>query len=186
MTSLILRFGTVAGLIVAIPMVWRMLTIDASQSIDPLGGMLIGYLTMLVALTAVFLGIKRYRDTIKGGTVRFLPAFGIGLGISAVACVFYVVGWEISMAYSEFDFTRYYTNYMIESAKAKGLSGEALAEAVRDAEAFANSYRNPLVRMPMTFVEMFPVGLLVSLLSAGILRNSRVLPARAAGTAPGR
>ena len=180
MTSLILRFGTVAGLIVAIPMVWRMLTLDATQTADPLGGMLIGYLTMMVALTAAFLGVKRYRDTVKGGTVRFLPAFGVGLGISAVACVFYVVGWEISMAYSEFDFTKYYTNYMIESARAKGLSGEALAQATRDAMAFAENYRNPLLRMPMTFVEMFPVGLLVSLISAAILRNSRVLPARAA------
>jgi hypothetical protein len=39
-------------------------------------------------------------------------------------------------------------------------------------------YSNPLYRLPITFVEMFPVGVLISLISAAVLRNSRVLPAR--------
>lgn len=178
MTALILRYGIIAGLIVAIPMVWRMLTLDASQSTDPLGGMLVGYLTMIVALTMVFLGIKHYRDQKLGGAIRFVPALGVGLGISAVACVFYVIGWEISLAYSPFDFAQYYSNYMVEAAKAKGASSEELAQAVSEAQSFIVMYRNPLMRMPITFIEMFPVGVLVSLISAAILRNSRVLPAR--------
>jgi hypothetical protein len=179
MLALILRYGTIAGLIVAVPMVWRMLTLEASESADPLGGMLVGYLVMIIALTAVFLGIKAYRDKVLGGAIRFMPALGVGLGISAVACLFYVIGWEISMAYSEFDFTQYYANYLLESARTKGASPEQLAKAAADAKAFAESYANPLVRIPYTFVEMFPVGLLVSLISAAILRRSDVLPARA-------
>jgi hypothetical protein len=163
MTLLILRYGTIAGLIVAVPMVWRMLTLDASQSTEPLGGMLVGYLTMIVALTAVFIGVKQYRDRLLGGTVRFLPAFGVGLAISSVACLFYVLGWEISMAFSEFDFSQYYANYMIEAARAKGGSPADLARAAADGG---------------TFIEMFPVGLLVSVISAAVLRNSRILRAR--------
>jgi hypothetical protein len=46
-------------------------------------------------------------------------------------------------------------------------------------EAFKLQYANPMIRMPMTFAEIFPVGLLVSLVSAGLLRNPRFLPARA-------
>ena len=180
MLRIVTRYGIIAGLIVGTPMLWRMLTVDANAT-DPLGGMLVGYLTMLVALTAVFLGIKQYRDKVLGGAIRFLPAFGLGLGISAVACVLYVIAWEISMAFSDFDFVAWYSNYMIEAAKAKGASPEELAKAVADAQSFADSYRNPLVRIPFTFIEMFPVGLLVSLISAAVLRNSRVLPARAAG-----
>lgn len=179
MIGIILRYGIIAGFIVGIPMVWRMLTVEANAT-DPLGGMLVGYLTMLVALTAVFLGIKHYRDKALGGAIRFLPAFGLGLGISAVACVLYVVAWEISMAYSDFDFIAWYSNYMIDAAKAKGASPEQLAKAAADAKAFADSYRDPMVRIPFTFIEMFPVGLLVSLISALVLRNSRVLPARTA------
>ena len=39
---------------------------------------------------------------------------------------------------------------------------------------------NPLVRVPITFIEMFPVGVIISLLSALLLRNSRFMPARQA------
>lgn len=177
MTGILFRYGIIAGLIVGIPMLWRMLT-ASPNSTDPLGGMLVGYLTMLVALTAVFLGIKHYRDKVLGGAIRFLPAFGLGLGISAVACVLYVIAWEISMAYSDFDFIAWYSNYMVEAAKAKGASPEQLAKAVADARDFATSYADPMVRIPFTFIEMFPVGVLVSLISALVLKNSRVLPAR--------
>ena len=37
---------------------------------------------------------------------------------------------------------------------------------------------NPLFRMPMTFTEIFPVGVLVSLITAGLLRKSTFLPAK--------
>jgi hypothetical protein len=178
MIGIIIRYGIVAGLIVAIPMMWRMLSAEPGDA-NPLGGMLVGYLTMLVALTAVFLGIKQYRDRVLGGAIRFLPAFGLGLGISVVACLLYVIGWEVSMAYSDFDFTAWYANYMVEAARSAGATPEQLAKAAADAKEFSESYRNPLVRIPFTFIEMFPVGVLVSLISALVLRNSRVLPARA-------
>jgi hypothetical protein len=179
MFAYILRYGIVAGLIVATPMVWRMLAAKPGATEEPVSGMLLGYLTMIVALTAVFLGVKAYRDKVLGGAIRFLPALGIGLGISAVASVFYVIGWEISMAYSSFDFIAFYKAYMVSAAKANGATGAELQKAIADADSFATMYKNPLYRMPMTFIEMFPVGVLISLISAAILRNHRVLPARA-------
>jgi len=179
MISLILRYGLLAGLIVATPMVWAMLTAKPGEM--PLPGMLVSYLIMLVALTAVFLGIKRYRDKVLGGAIRFLPAFGLGLGITTVACVIYVIGWEFSSAYSSFDFVPFYKNVMIESVRAKNPTPAELSKAIADAESFATMYANPWYRMPLTFIEMFPVGVLVSLISAAVLRNSRVLPARAPG-----
>jgi hypothetical protein len=177
MFSYILRYGIIAGLIIGIPMIWRMLAAKPGEV--PVVGMLLTYLVMLVALTAVFLGTKAYRDKVLGGVIRFLPALGLGLGISAIASLVYVVCWEVSSAYSSFDFIAFYKAYMIDSVKATNPSPEALRKTVADAEAFAVMYANPLYRMPMTFIEMFPVGVLVSLISAAILRNSRVLPARA-------
>ena len=174
MLSLILRYGIVAGLIVAIPMLYQMLVRgELAESL------LLGYSIMIVALTAVFLGIKHYRDKVLGGVVRFLPALGVGLGISAVASILYVIAWEISSAYSSFDFVAYYKAYMVDAVQAKGGSPAEVTQAVANADAFEKMYRNPLYRVPMVFVEMFPVGVLISLISAGILRNSRVLPARA-------
>jgi hypothetical protein len=179
MKGLILRYGIIAGVVVTIPVLWNWLARSPEEKPDT--GMLFGYLIMVVALTAVFLGVKAYRDKVLGGAVRFLPAFGVGLGISAVASIFYAISWEICMAYSSFDFIAFYKASMIEAATAKGSTPEQLQKAIADAEAFAKMYANPLYRMPMTFIEMFPVGLLVSLISATVLRNSRVLPARAAG-----
>ena len=141
-------------------------------------GMLIGYTTMLIALSAVFVGIKRHRDVERGGVIRFWPAFGIGVGISFVAGVFYVAAWEALQAMTHMDFANSYADAIIAGEKAKGASAEALAKLAADMEAFKLQYANPLFRLPMTFVEIFPVGVLVSLVSAGLLRNSRFLPAR--------
>jgi hypothetical protein len=178
MTSLILRYGILGGLIVTIPMLWQWLPLEDGD--HPPGGMLLGYATMIVALTTVFLGVKQYRDRKLGGVIRFLPALGVGLGISLVACLCYVIGWEITMAYSDFDFARWYSNYLVDAAKARNASPAELQQAIVAAREFAQMYAKPWVRIPMTFVEMFPVGVLISLISAALLRNSRFLPARIA------
>jgi uncharacterized protein DUF4199 len=177
MTAFIVRYGIIAGLIIGIPMLWRMLAAKPGEV--PVVGMLLTYLVMVVALTAVFIGIKAYRDKVLGGVIRFLPALGLGVGISAVASLVYVVCWEISSAFSSFDFIAFYKAYIIDAAKATNPTPEAMQKAIAEAEEFAVMYKNPLYRLPMTFIEMFPVGILVSLISAAILRNPRVLPARA-------
>ena len=69
---------------------------------------------------------------------------------------------------------------LIAQQKTKGISAEALAKFVAEMEEFTKMYANPLLRMLMTFVEIFPGGVLVSLVTAGLLRNSRFLLARRA------
>jgi hypothetical protein len=172
----ILKYGVVAGVVVGGLM---FATFLGFSGMPPLKyGMLIGYTTMLIALSAVFVGIKRYRDAERGGVIGFWPAFGIGVGISFVAGVFYVAAWEALQAMTHMDFANSYANAIIAGEKAKGASAEALAKLAADMEAFKLQYANPLFRLPMTFVEIFPVGVLVSLVSAGLLRNSRFLPPR--------
>jgi hypothetical protein len=179
MIAVILFYGFIAGVIVAGPMLWSFLTLAPGE--HPPLGMLAGYLIMLVALTAVFLGVKSYRDKVLGGAIRFLPALGVGLAITLVASVMYVLAWEVVMAYSNFDFTEFYASYLRDAAK--GGTPEQIAKAAADAKEFTINYSKPLYRMPWTFIEIFPVGLLVSLITAAVLRNSRVLPARAAAQA---
>lgn len=43
---------------------------------------------------------------------------------------------------------------------------------------FKNQYTHPLFRMPMTFTEIFPVSVLVSRISAALLRKPGFLSAR--------
>jgi len=76
------------------------------------------------------------------------------------------------------DFAGDYARLLIEEQKAKGVSGDDLAKFTAEMERFKIEYANPIYRLPMTFTEIFPVGVLVSLVSAGLLRNSRFLPMR--------
>ena len=176
MLQRIVRYGVVAGLIVGVPLFGLTVALNGHP---PLGyGALIGYTTMLIALSTVFVALKRHRDVDLGGVIRFWPAFGLGLGISLVAGIIYVAAWEAALAVTHSDFAATYANTLIENEKAKGVTGEALAKVVASMEQFKAQYRNPLYRLPMTFAEIFPVGVLVSLVSAALLRNSRFLPAR--------
>jgi hypothetical protein len=172
----ILSYGVIAGLFVGVTLSAVVTMAGGHQD----NGMAVGYLIMLVGLSAVFVGIKRYRDQDLGGVIRFWPAFGLGLGISAVAGVLYVISWEATVALTHMDFATVYSDMMIEEERAKGVSAAELAQFTAEMEQFKAQYANPLFRLPMTFIEIFPVGVLVSLVSAGLLRSSRFLPARQA------
>lgn len=177
MLRTILLFGLAAGLIVAAPMCIML----ALASDNPVAtSAFTGYLLMLLALSLIFVGVKRYRDTALGGVIKFVPALLMGLGISAVAGVFYVIGWEITLRATNFAFIDNYGVEAIKEARAGGASAAEVAKMTADTDAFKTMYANPLIRMPMTFfVEIFPVGVLISLFSAALLRNNRFMPARA-------
>lgn len=177
MLRTIFLFGLISGAIVAGPMF-------AVLALNPEGhggtnSMLFGYTMMVVALSLVFFGVKQHRDRVLGGVIRFWPALFMGLGISLVASVIYVAGWETTLALTKMDFIGGYAETQIAAARAKGMSAAELDALIRQMEQMKAQYANPLFRLPMTFVEIFPVGLLVSLVTAALLRNSRFLPARA-------
>lgn len=173
MLKTILTFGAVAGLIAGGGLSAAVLLMDDHGG----GSMVVGYLIMLLAFALIPVAIKRRRDREGGGVIRFWPAFGLGLGISAVAAVIYVVAWEAAVAATGMDFAGDYARSLIEQKRAAGASAAELAAFTREMDAFRVSYANPLFRWPMTFAEIFPVGLVVSLVSAALLRNPRFMPA---------
>lgn len=172
MSRIILLFGIAAGLLVAVPMC---LMVANSEPGSTAQSLFTGYLIMLLALSLIFFGVKRLRDRDLGGAIRFLPALLAGLGISVVAGVIYVVGWEITLAATDFAYIDSYTSAAVEAARARGASPAEIAEAGAQMDGYRTSL---LIRVAFTFIEIFPVGLLVSLISAALLRNSRFLPAR--------
>lgn len=178
MMQKILGYGVVAGIIVGAPMIVTFVAFSGHLPMST--GMIIGYTTMLVALSTVFVAIKRHRDADLGGVIGFWKGFGLGLGISFVASVIYVATWEGITAFTHMDFAAGYAKAMIDQQKAAGASAEAIAKLSAEMEQFKVDYANPLWRMPMTFTEIFPVGVLVSLIAAALLRNRRFLAARRA------
>jgi hypothetical protein len=176
MTRIIFIYGLISGAIVAGAIT---ATIILSGGQPPHSSVWLGYLIMLVALSSILVGVKQYRDDVQGGVIGFWKALAIGVGIAAVAGLAYVAVWEAYVAIAHYDFAGDYARSTLAAKRAAGVSGAEYQKAVAEMAAFRKDYANPLFRLPMTFIEIFPVGLLIALVSAGLLRNPRFLPKRA-------
>ncbi len=177
MQRLILTYGLIAGVVVGIQLFLIVTLFGDNPPTGPLG-MALGYLTMLIALSAVFVAIKRRRDHDLGGAIRFWPAFGLGVAISVVAGILYVLTWEALLLIHGPGYVETMMAAEVERQRAAGVSAAELAALQTWMAEFRVSYANPLIRLPITFSEIFPVGLLVSLVSAALLRNPRFMPLR--------
>lgn len=173
MTRTALIFGSISGLITITGIMLTFLLPNAH------GSVWLGYAIMIVALSMILFGIKRYRDGELGGVIKFLPALGLGLMIAVVAGLIYVAVWEAYLFFTHYTFMDQYTAAMLKQAKAAGVHGAALQAQIAQLNEMKAEYANPIMRMGMTFIEIFPVGVLIALISAALLRNPRVLPARA-------
>ena len=142
----ILGYGIAAGLIVGVPLSILTTSVDTGHGI---WGMVIGYTTMLIALSTIFVAVKRYRDIDLGGVIGFWQALGIGLGISIIASVIYVAVWEATVDIAHIDFANGYANSLIAQEKAKGMSGAALAQFIAQMDQFKKDYANPFYRLPV-------------------------------------
>ncbi len=163
----LLSGAIIIGIIIASMMIWGM----EGQS------EWLGYLIMVAALSLIFFGIKSYRDQELGGVITFGTAFSVGLGISVVAGIVYVGAWETYLQTTDADFMGQYASSYIEQLQAEGASEQEIADARKMMDEYKAMYENPLTRLGITFLEIFPVALLITLISAGLLRKSSFLPA---------
>jgi hypothetical protein len=171
----ILTYGLISGIVIIAGIIGTtVLTGGAGHS----ASVWLGYLIMLVALSSILVGVKQHRDQALGGVIRFWPALGMGLGIAMVAALAYVVIWEAYLAVTNYAFMDQMIRTTLAAERARGLTGDAYALKVEEMETMRRMYANPLLRLPMTFIEIFPVGALVSLVTAALVRNPRFLPAR--------
>lgn len=136
-------------------------------------GELYGYTTMVISLSLVFFGIKSYRDNHSNGVITFGKAFKIGLLISLIASVMYSLAWEISLV-SMPDFVARMNEYYITALKNDGATDAEIQQLIT----MQGYYQNPLIRFWITIiVEILPVGIVITLISAALLRKKEFLPA---------
>lgn len=173
MGRIIAVYGAISGVIVVLGMYISITVVSDHGTM----GMVAGYLSMLVALIFVFVGVKRYRDIHLGGVISFGRALLVGLGIALVSSLFYILNWEIYMWQTGGTFMTEYIAKSIENMRAAGKSAAEIAKFSSEMNAMAEQYKNPLFRMALTFMEILPVALLVSLVSAALLRKSSFMPA---------
>ncbi len=176
MLKIIIRYGIIAGIILNVVLFFTGF-LAYILTADNLHSELLGYSTMLVALSTVYFGIREYRDTHLGGTITFGKAFSIGIMISLIACTFYVLGWLVFFQFIDPKFVERYVASEIANLAASGITAEILEEKIQEMKYYQELYKNIFFRIGITFMEIFPVALVVTLISSALLRTKQEVAA---------
>lgn len=120
----------------------------------------------------VFFGIRSYRDNASNGHITFAKAFAVGISITLISCLCYVVTWEILYFNFLHDFMDKYSAHMVAKLQTSGASAAAVQVQLQDLKKYKEMYENPLFNSLVTFLEPFPIGLVITLLSAAVLRKT--------------
>ncbi|MBX2942583.1 MAG: DUF4199 domain-containing protein [Cyclobacteriaceae bacterium] len=171
MRKTVLIFGLIAGLIVTSLMLVSMLLMD-NGTIGFENGELFGYATMIIALSMIYFGVRSFRDNHNHGVLSFGKGFQVGILIAAIAAVIYASGWEVYVSTSSGDFMEQYTTQYLAQMEKDGASITEREQMKVEMDSMANMYKNPVIRFGMTLMEIVPVGLIITLLSAFLLKRN--------------
>jgi hypothetical protein len=168
MKKTILTFGLISGAISSLVMV---AIVPFKDRIGFERGPVIGYTSIVLSFLLVFFGIRSYRDNIRNGHITFLKAFTVGISITLISCICYVVTWEI--IYYNFlpDFWDKYGAHLVEKLRASGASPAAVQAKLEEMTRYKELYKNPLLNAVLTFIEPFPIGFVITLISALALKR---------------
>lgn len=173
MRKIVLTFGLIAGAIMSAMMLLALIFKDQIGFGDK--GLIVGYTSMVVAFLMVFVGVKSYRDNVAGGQVTFGRAFKVGLLIAAVGSICYVATWQLVYYKLAPDYLDRYAAYTIEQERQAGATEAQIAETRKKIAGFSDMLANPLANIAITFLEPLPVGLVFTLVAAGVLSRKRKL-----------
>ncbi|MGN7986801.1 DUF4199 domain-containing protein [Pedobacter sp. 22226] len=170
----VIVFGLIAGIIVSVLMVFSISRCYNDPSLEH--SMLIGYASMVLAFSFIFVGIKNYRDKYNDGLITFGKALKIGLLISLIASTIYVIVWLIDFYVFIPDFMDRYVAQALREAKESGASATELANKAKELASGKEMYKNPVMVILFTYMEILPVGILISFVAALILKRKPDTP----------
>ncbi|MEP6735395.1 MAG: DUF4199 domain-containing protein [Chryseolinea sp.] len=174
MRRAIITYGMIAGAIVA-GMMFATVPLWKSGTVTSSNGELLGYTTMIIALSLVFFGIKSCRDNYFKGSISFGQCVKIGMLITLIASVMYALAWEVCYNTVMSDFTENMADHRLEEMKAAGKNAAEIADVSAQMESFKEWYKNPVLRFGVTLLEILPVGIVITLISAAFLRKRSLI-----------
>src|SRR6202451_810818 len=168
MKKTVLTFGLISGLILSVLMDGSVLL---NSKIGSGHSLLLGYANLVASFLLIYFGIRSYRDNTLAGHISFGRAFACGILITLITTVCYVAMWEV--VYFNFmpHFMDSYFAAQIHRVQSAGLDAATTAAKVAAIQHSQQLYQNPFVNMAYTFMEPLPVGLIITLISAAILRR---------------
>lgn len=165
----VLIFGTILGTILAANTVYMMHVMCRDPEFR--GNDVLGYAAMVIVFSLAFVGIRNYRNKQLGGTITFGRAFRVGALIVLVASTIYTVVGLLYMKLFVPEFLDVYIQHVLNNAARDGATVEELAAKSAEMAGFKEMYANPVFAVLITYMEVLPVGLIVALVSALILKR---------------
>lgn len=169
MNKTILTYGLLSGAVAAVLMTGTSMYFKSTMDFQ--NGQLIGYVGILLSMLFVYFGTRAYRDRDTAGAFGFGKAFQVGIVITLISCLCYVIAWMIVYATLMPDFMDKFIEYTLAELRASGADEAKIQAEAAKMNEMKTMYQNPFVRAAFTFIEPFPVGLLVTLVSSLILRR---------------
>lgn len=166
MKRTVLTYGLISGVIAVVFLLAHVPFMDGSTK-----ALIVGYTGIVLSALFIFFGVRSYRENAGNGKISFGRAFAVGILIALISAACYVAAWEV-VYFSSPGIADHIFDQQVEELRASGASQEQIDETAREVESFKKLYANPFVNAAFTFVEPFPVGLLVTLISAVVLRRS--------------
>jgi hypothetical protein len=165
MKKTVLIYGVISGVVAAALLLAHVPFMDGGSK-----SLLVGYAGIVLSAVVVFFGVRAYRENVGNGKMSFGRGVAVGVLIALISAACYVAAWEV-VYYSSPGIADHIFDGQVEELIAAGAPQEKVDEKAREVESFKKLYANPFVNVGFTFVEPLPVGLLITLFSAVVLRR---------------
>lgn len=169
MKAILVKYGLIGGFIMAFGFLLSIPLSGSPANYDTME--ILGYTSIIIALLAVFFGIKSYRDRQLGGRIQFSKGLLTGIGISAVASAILGLYTFIHIAWIDPDFSQSYSAWEIDKIESSDMSAIEKTEAITSMKELVPKLDSPLIQALIMYGTVFIIGIIVSLISAAILRR---------------
>lgn len=173
MKKIILTHGILGGALISAIMAFSILKYNDVINFNE--NMIYGFSFMLIAFILPFISIWKFRK-VDGTSYQFKRAFLLGLGVSFLASLIYVLTWEVVFNIYIPNFMEKYSEFCLKQLTESGATADVIAAKQSEMAHQTVMYVKAWYRMGLTFMEIFPIGLIASSIAALTIRKKNNVP----------
>lgn len=163
MKNPIIKYGIIGGIVMVIIGLGSWLLLKDVYSFQT--SQIIGYSSMIIALSSVFFAIRKYRDEINNGTITFGESLKVGILTTLIPSAF-------AFIQTIFFFSVYGTEFQDWALASLEKTDPTLhAEYVEQMASGPDWIMNPFFQGFVMFATVFFIGLIISLIAAVVLKR---------------
>lgn len=170
MQKTILTYGIISG-VIYILLVVSLIWMSGGTDFDK--GNSLGYIFNIGALTMVFLAIRSFREKNGAGFITFNTGFRIGILVTVIGSLIYALAWLVYIYTIDPDFTERYAGFFVEKIRSSGKTVAEIESEIRAFERNMADFSNPFAYALYSFLEVFPGGLIVTILCALLMKRGK-------------